>query len=180
MKTSRLGLLLLLSLMSCSQERLWRDGSCLPSERDATKESRLPSHTLRDLVLALPFWEIELPYRSSYLLKHHPDSTPVPEDVITLPGAGAQPELIVMRLDRDLVAALVRSEEITPFSQLHLMRRVVDGWQEITRDAFPYPSTWSGHAMGHADKSIVVPSHVGSPALHFDWNGKRYVCRRGT
>jgi hypothetical protein len=133
------------------------------------------AYTMRQLVCALDTrcWEVDPVNRGAYLGKLYPDG--VPEDFVRIPEDGAQPELFVIRLDRDLLAVVVHSDMIGPPDSVRVLRRIPNAWMDVTTRFFPYTIPKGWRYRGERNKSVVARDPETGKQRHFVWTGKRFT-----
>jgi hypothetical protein len=112
-----------------------------------------------ELIVMLPFWEISLPWRGGYLSKAYPNG--IPDDIVKLPGQGAQCGFDVFRLDRSIVGVITHVEEVEDWHELKILRRVENGWDDLTSELFRGATRWGRPPKLGNDLSITVSDESG-------------------
>lgn len=159
---------------------------CTPPESpQRIGEARGRSFMMADMLLALPekYWE-SAPDRTM-LDQMFPKG--VPEDFVSISTGGAQNDFDVLRLNGSSIAIAVGDGENPDYAgsinsvgrNLEVLRRSVDGWEDVTRTVLPRPIRPDEHAKVYPDGRLVVSDASGTTLWTLRYDGSAFKPNEG-
>lgn len=135
---------------------------------------------MADMVLALPpkYWES--PPDRTMFVEMFPKG--VPEDFVSISTGGAQNDFDVLRLNGSSIAITVGDGENPDYAasintsgrNLEVLRRSVDGWEDVTRAVLPRSIRPDEHAKVYPDGRLVVSDASGTAVSTLRYDGSAF------
>jgi len=138
------------------------------------------SFKMADMLIALPSKYWESPPNKTRLLEMFPNG--VPEDFVSISTGGAQNDLYVLRLNGSSIAITVGEGENPDYAasinargrNLEVLRRSVNGWEDITRSVLLRPIRPDEYAQVYPDGRLVVSDASGTAVSTLRYDGSSF------
>ena len=130
-----------------------------------------------DMLLTLPSKYWESPPTRTRLVEMFPKG--VPENFVTISTGGAQNDFDVLRLNSSSIAITVGDGENPDYAasinprgrNLEVLRRNVNGWEDITHTVLPRSIRHNEVAKLYLDRKLVVSDASGTPVTTLRYDG---------